>query len=229
MIAAVGFGCEVGVRVEQTHLDAIRPLLPYWWVDADVTPAHVWDVPSPAGAEVVIGELELWVAEHAVDLVFVHAGVVAQNGRALLLPGRSFSGKSALTAALLEAGAAYGSDEYAVLDAFGRVHAYPRTLSIRDEFSRRRVSAAEYGATVISTPLPVAAIAALTYQPDAVYDAHEITPATAVLRLLDNTVCAMSRPDDALTAAVAAARDATAIEGPRGDAAAAAEQLLALL
>ena len=65
--------------------------------------------------------------------MFVHAGVVAVDGRALLLPGGSFTGKTTLVAALLRAGAQYGSDEYAVLDEAGLVlPAYPRPLSIRN-------------------------------------------------------------------------------------------------
>src|SRR5581483_1001800 len=43
--------------------------------------------------------------------VFVHAGVVAWRGRALVIPGPSNSGKSTLVAALVAAGAAYYSDE----------------------------------------------------------------------------------------------------------------------
>ena len=51
--------------------------------------------------------------------VFLHAGVVGWGGRALLLPGRSFAGKSTLVEALVRAGAIYYSDEYAVLDLQG--------------------------------------------------------------------------------------------------------------
>ena len=45
------------------------------------------------------------LAEHAVDRIFLHCGVIAIDGRALLLPGRSFAGKTTLTAALVRAGA----------------------------------------------------------------------------------------------------------------------------
>ena len=88
--------------------------------------------------------LQLYVAEWARRRIFVHAGVVGWRGRAILVPGRSFSGKTALIAAFVRAGATYYSDEYAVLDAKGRVHPYPRRLSIRSEGGRgaRRCSAA---------------------------------------------------------------------------------------
>ena len=37
--------------------------------------------------------VQLYVAEMSPEHVFVHAGVVSWRGRAILLPGRSFSGK----------------------------------------------------------------------------------------------------------------------------------------
>jgi hypothetical protein len=42
----------------------------------------------------------------------------------MVLPGKSFAGKTTLVAALVRAGAEYWSDEYAVLDANGDVHPY---------------------------------------------------------------------------------------------------------
>ena len=63
----------------------------------------------------------------------MHAGVVGWNGRALLLPGRTLSGKTTLVAELLRAGATYYSDELAVLDARGRVHPFPKPLAIREK------------------------------------------------------------------------------------------------
>src|SRR6266851_8913285 len=72
--------------------------------------------------------VQLTVAEHAPRRVFVHAGVVGWNGRAIVIPGLSHSGKTTLVHQLVRAGATYYSDEYAVLDARGRVHPYARPL-----------------------------------------------------------------------------------------------------
>ena len=93
MLTSAAYGRRVGLRVAAHELDDVRPWLPHWWVAADVKQT-LWELASPSQAEYLIGELELWVAEHAVDRVFVHAGVVAFEGRALLLPGRSLSGKT---------------------------------------------------------------------------------------------------------------------------------------
>ena len=75
---------------------------------------------------------ELFVAEHATDHLFVHAGVVGWEDRAIVMPGASFAGKTTLVRAWLEAGATYYSDEFAVLDRDGRVHPFARPLAIRD-------------------------------------------------------------------------------------------------
>jgi len=78
------------------------------------------------------------VAENARRWIFVHAGVVAWGGRAIVIPGATQSGKTSLVAALVRAGAVYLSDEYAVFDARGRVHPYPKPLSIRSDGKPRR-------------------------------------------------------------------------------------------
>jgi len=58
--------------------------------------------------------------------------VVAWRGRAILLPGRSYVGKSTLVMELVRAGAVYYSDEYAVLDARGRVHPFAQPVALRE-------------------------------------------------------------------------------------------------
>ena len=78
-------------------------------------------------------DVQLFVAETAPHRVFVHAGVVAFGDKAIVIPGRSFAGKTSLVAALVKAGAIYYSDEYAVLDERGRVHKYTRRLGIRQK------------------------------------------------------------------------------------------------
>ena len=229
LLTSKAYGRRVGLRVPPADVEAVRRRLPHWWADADVKPERTWKVASAGQAEHVVGELELWVAEHAVDRVFVHAGVVAFDGRALLLPGRSAAGKTTLTAALLKAGAAYGSDEYAVLTPDGRVCPYPRRLEIRDGPGRNRPSAAELGAATFAEPLPVAAVAHLRYQPESGYEVEAISAGTAVLRLFDNTVCAQSRAVEALDTLAAATHEIRAVAGSRGEAASAVPALRTLV
>ena len=64
-------------------------------------------------------EMRQAVAAGARPWVFVHAGVVGFQGRAILVPGRSGAGKSTLISELVRAGATYYSDEFAVLNQKG--------------------------------------------------------------------------------------------------------------
>ncbi|RDD62501.1 PqqD family peptide modification chaperone [Ferruginivarius sediminum] len=52
----------------------------------------------------------------SVDFVAFHAGLVAFQGRTVLIPGNSGSGKTTTTAALLSVGAAYMSDDVVALE-----------------------------------------------------------------------------------------------------------------
>jgi hypothetical protein len=225
-LASAGFGRNVGLRLAADEVDGIRAVLPYWWADADVTPERVWEVPSPAAARLVIGELELWIAEHARDRIFVHAAVVAIDGRAIVLPGRSLAGKTTLCAALLAAGAEYLSDEYAALDRDGLVHPYPRPLALREDDERRYVTARALGARTVDGPLPVGLVATVRHDPGAPPSMTAVSPAAGVLDLLDNTVAGRSRPVEALDALGAAVAGAVVMAGTRGDAHDAATFLL---
>jgi hypothetical protein len=158
------YGRTVGVAGPAAALDIIRERLPPSYRASDDSPQRRWRISVIAGlwrcdnddgqlalvdnavtaSEIVLSDLELWVAEHARRHVFVHAGCVVVDGRAILMPGRSMSGKTSLTAALIRAGASYWSDEYAVLDSRGSVRPYPRRLAIRpyDGGRPHRVTAA---------------------------------------------------------------------------------------
>ena len=76
-------------------------------------------------------DVQIYVGIMARRKIFVHAGAVEWQGRIVVIPGLSMSGKTMLTAELVRAGATYYSDEYAVLDEHGRVHPYPRQLGMR--------------------------------------------------------------------------------------------------
>lgn len=226
LLTAEAYGRRVGLRLPASEIDAVRLLLPHWWIDSDVEPERVWDISTLETADSVSSELELWVAEHAVGLIFVHAGVVAFHGRAIVLPGKSMSGKTTLVAELLKAGADYGSDEYAVFDAHGRVHPYPRPLSIRVVGGgRKRVNASEFGGNTLVDPVSVAMIAVLRYDPTREWDTQRISPAIASLRLLENTVSAMSRTREASLVATLASL-APSQQGTRNEAAKAVNHLI---
>lgn len=173
-------------------------------------------------------EVRHYVAERAPRRVFVHAGVVAWRGRAVLIPGRSMSGKTTLVAELVRAGAEYYSDEYAVLDRAGRVHPYARPLTVREGGGLRRTRrrAEEFGGRVGKEPLPVGLVVVSQYGPGARWLPRPLTTGACVLELLSNTVSARRSPARALSALTRTAAGAGAVAGLRGEASETAESIL---
>jgi hypothetical protein len=172
--------------------------------------------------------LEEYVAQMAPRRVFVHAGVVGWNGAAIVIPGASHSGKTSLVAALLEAGATYYSDEFAVLDEGGFVHPYPRPLRIRDQGDLgRRVTAEALGAASGRKRLPVALVASTRYDAAGSWRPRSLSQGEAVLELMSHTVPARFRPRQVLSVLKRVSLKASALKGRRGDARETARSLLA--
>ena len=172
--------------------------------------------------------VQLTVAEYAPRRVFVHAGVVGWNDRAILIPGLSHSGKTTLVAELIRAGATYYSDEYAVLDARGRVHPYPRALGIRlHSGESKKLRAEEIGATVGSKPLRVGLVVSTNFKDGGRWRPRQVTRGGGVLELMSNTVSARSQPELALTVLPLALESAQILKGARGEAAEIVDSILA--
>jgi hypothetical protein len=172
--------------------------------------------------------LQWQVATEAHNRVVVHAGVVAWRGRAIILPGYSFGGKSTLVAELLRRGATYYSDEYALLDARGHVHPYARRLSLRPvgDTPGRRCTAADLGAATGTGPLPVSQVALTKYRPQARWQPRRLSAGQAVWELMNCTLTAQARPDAALNVLQQLAGGAACWKGVRGEAAETAARLL---
>lgn len=173
-------------------------------------------------------DLQLYVAEHAPRRVFVHAGVVGWNGRAVVIPGRSLSGKTTLVAELVRAGAVYYSDEYAVLDRGGLVRPYARPLAVREGVGLRqtRRTVEEFGGSAGESPLPVGLLVIGRYERGASWHPRRLTAGECVLEMLSNTVAARRSPARVLSVLTKAAAGANALAGPRGEAAVVAEAIL---
>jgi len=176
--------------------------------------------------EVLESQVRAYVALHARDRIFVHAGVVAHEGRAIVIPGMSFAGKTTLVAALVRAGAIYYSDEFTVLDADGLVHPYARHLSVRDENHVHTGHPVEsLGGIAGEKPVPIGAVVVTSYRPGAEWRPRRLSRGEGVLAMLSNTVPAKTRPKEALEAIARAVSDAVVIESERDE----AEALVTLL
>jgi hypothetical protein len=252
-IAFEAYGVHVEASVTPAaELDRLRALLPPGWrpcpasavrkrfaIRPDATGTYalhkdderfVDALGLDLALELLEAQVRAYVALHAPDRIFVHAGVVGHRGRAIVIPGMSFSGKTTLVAALVGAGATYYSDEFAPLDENGLVHPYAKPLSVRDD---RQVQhdhdVKSMGGTVGEEPLRVGAVVATEYIPGAQWRPRRLSPGEGVLALLSHTVAAQTRPKQVMRFLSGCVDGALAVEGPRDDAVELAPLLLAEL
>lgn len=171
--------------------------------------------------------LRIVVAEHAIDYVFIHAGVVGWKGKAIVLPANSFQGKTTLVAELVKNGADYFSDEYAVLDADGLVHPFPRDLSVRDEmFQEEEVSALSLGGKIGSSAIPVGAVVLTGYDENAEWKPERLTVGQGIMEIIPHTIPRIFNTAFSLKVLNTAVSDAIILKSPRGDARQFASELL---
>jgi len=180
-------------------------------------------------AQDLIDDLHLTIALHSREHVFVHAGVVTWNGTAILIPGRSHSGKSTLVEELVRRGAGYCSDEYARVGEDGSITPYARAIQLRvPGGSRRSLDASDIGTVDTGERLAPALVVFTWFVEGADFRPRQVSPAAAALELFDNTVIAETEPDRATRVVAQIARRARAVKSPRPDAATAAADILAL-
>jgi hypothetical protein len=258
-LAFTAYGVSVGVRVSDSIvLERVRSLLPPGWKPAGkptVRRLYSLIVGGPTARpgvrrfhllysdaarllrahdlEETLGQLELdlelYRAYRAPRRTFVHAGVVGWNGRAIVIPGDSFSGKSSLVKALVKAGATYYSDEFAVLDGRGRVHPYPVPLVIRpgrDGGPSMKYRAEELGGVAGVCPLPVGLVLITRYVGGTRFRPRPLSTGRAVLELLAHTLPARRRPGRVLDALSRVVSQALVLRGTRGEAEETARRIL---
>lgn len=177
-----------------------------------------------SAADLVVDDVEVALSRAIDGRILVHAGAVGWRGRAILVPGRSGSGKSELVAALVRAGAEYLSDEFAVLDREGRVQPYRRPMALRRPSGTTRVAVDTDPPA--ATSVRVGGIAFLRYRPATAWHPRAISSGAALLGLLENTLSCRFRLDDARPILRRVVASATAIAGDRPEADEAAPLLL---
>jgi hypothetical protein len=164
--------------------------------------------------------MKMYVAEMSRRRVFVHAGVVGWQGKAIIIPGRSLSGKSTLVAELVRRGAIYYSDEYAVVDVNGRVHPYPQPLAMRRPGSakQKKCRAEDIGGSTGNRSLQVGMVIAGRYEAGRRWRPERLSGGRAILELLDNTIPARRKPETVLTVLRRLVAGAVVLKGSRGEA-----------
>jgi hypothetical protein len=252
----LGYGRRIGVRVSDASiLSDIRERLPYGWRpsrrdvverlysvvvggedpesglrrfnllygDSDRLERSVASDPILDSFET---NLRMFVAEFARDRTFIHAGVVGWRGRAILIPGRSFSGKTTLVAALVRAGAGYYSDEFAVLDDRGLVHPFHKVMGLRPGVPGQANPVPDPPAKLGSAPLPVGLVVATEYREAGSWRPRRLSAGKAALELISNAVAARREKDAVMRVATQIATSAPVLKGSRGEADETAEAII---
>lgn len=137
-----------------------------------------------------LSHLRIKIAEYAESRVFIHAGVVGWKGKAILLPARSFKGKSTLVAELVKIGADYYSDEYAVLDREGFVHPFPKMISLRgiiDKYVQKDFPPETFG-KIGKKPIPVGLVLFTDFEENAEFKPELISVGQGVLEIIAHTL-----------------------------------------
>jgi hypothetical protein len=151
--------------------------------------------------QMVESEVRVTVAEFAVSRVFLHAGVVAWRNQAIVIPAKSYSGKSTLVAELVKKGAVYYSDEYAVLDAAGNVQPFPKWLSLRgiiDPYTQLECSVESLGGIAGTETIPVGMVLIAQYKKEKKilkrWNPRRLSSGQAMMEMLPHAIPIRGKP-----------------------------------
>ncbi|HEX8638161.1 MAG TPA: hypothetical protein VF692_08870 [Pyrinomonadaceae bacterium] len=189
-------------------------------------------VPEGLMFEQLERRVRMAVAEYAVDKVFLHAGVVGWNGRAIVIPAKSFHGKTTLVAELVKKGAVYYSDEYAVLDEDGLVHPFPKMLSMRgiiDDHQQVDVRVEKLGGVAGDKAIPVGMILFTQFQAKARWLPRALSPGRGLLEIIAHTLPIRNKPEFTLKVLNNVMNRAIITKTKRGDAARTAELIIGFI
>jgi hypothetical protein len=257
-IAIRSYGLRVGVRTDNAEvLELVKLRLPAGWAPAKSPVVdNLYSIVAPRATgqsrikrfnilykgaarlvrtmdlDELLNDLEIdihsYVAMATQQRIFLHAGVVGWRGRAIVIPGKNFSGKTNLVTALLRAGATYYSDEFAVLDGRGRVHPYPWALHIREEgLEQPKAYPAELlGAQAGTKPLPIGMVIFSEYRQGGNWRPRRLSQGRAALEMLANAVSLRYRPEAMLAMLGHVVGGATVLKGVRGEADEAVDSIL---
>ncbi len=164
--------------------------------------------------------LRVTIGEWARGFVFLHAGVVGWKGKALILPGHSHSGKSTAILSLVKAGAAYLSDEFAIIDEVGNVHSFERPINIRSATGGNKDVSAIDPATmgnVFIGSMPVGGILFTQFVSGVAWSPRSLTPGTALMKLAEQALSIRKESEFTIRTLKLTVEDSVLLEGERPD------------
>jgi hypothetical protein len=165
--------------------------------------------------------VRILVADHSPHMVFVHAGVVGWHGKAIVLPGDSFFGKTTLVHELARAGAHYYSDEYAVIDESGLVHPFARPLTMRgkgNDVSETPTQIEDIGGVAGIDPIPVGCVLFTKFEPESRPDYRFLTLGQGIVEVIGQTIAIRRNTEFAIKVLKNAFSSAIIVKSPRTEA-----------
>ncbi len=178
-------------------------------------------------------QIRVTIAEYARSKVFLHAGVIGWKGRAIVIPAKSYSGKTTLVAELVKKGALYYSDEYAVLDAEGNVQPFPKWLSLRgvtDEYAQLDCSVESLGGVAGVETIPVGMVLIARYDSEKKspkkWQPKRLSGGQGIMEILPHTLPIRNKPKFVLEVLNKLIDRAIIVKTVRGEAKEFAETLL---
>lgn len=165
--------------------------------------------------------VRILVAEFTKEVVMVHAGVVGWRGKAIVVPGDSFFGKTTLVAEFIRAGAEYYSDEYAVFDENGLVHPFERPLSLRPDgpkYVEIETPAEDISGRIGQDPIHVGCILFTKYIPESKVNYEFLSAGEAVVRIVAQTIPIRRNSEFAIKVLKNAFSSAIIVQSPRSEA-----------
>ena len=172
--------------------------------------------------DLLASKVRLTVAEFAERIVFLHAGVIGWKGRAIIIPGKSFAGKTTLVAEFARKGCAYFSDEYALLDRDGLVHPFPKKLSLRGiagDYEQSDFDVERLGGRRARAPAPVGWILLTEYHKTKRSELRRVNLGEGLMACLANSISVRRNPRFVLEVLERAARRTTVLKAARVEAA----------
>lgn len=168
------------------------------------------------------------VGEEARDFVFLHAGVVGWKGKAIVLPGDSYKGKSTLVAELVRAGAEYYSDDFALFNSDGLLYPFHRPLAMRrrDNFDPYHLTVEELEGKYGHEPIPAGVVLFTEYVKGSRFRPRQMTAGEGVLELVSYALSMRQRSEFAFRVLNNIASRAIIISSRRGTAETFAKTLL---
>jgi hypothetical protein len=143
-------------------------------------------------------QIRLTVAEFAEEYVFLHAGAVKYKDKAIIIPARSFSGKTTLVAEFARRGLEYYSDEYAVIDKQGYLHPFPKQLSMRgiiDSYQQVDMDVEEFGGVKGDVPINIGLILISKYKKGSRFSPQMVSSGEGIIESIANSVSIRQKPE----------------------------------